>query len=70
MRKGFSELEIGQVAASGLLENKASIRVMEKVGLKFERNFVYSEFQQQGVKYSLSKDDFYLLEKERQNNQE
>ncbi|MDY7007133.1 MAG: GNAT family N-acetyltransferase [Cyanobacteriota bacterium] len=65
IRKGFLELEIRQVAASALLENKASIRVMEKVGLKFERNFVYSESQQQGVKYSLSKDDFYLQEKAR-----
>ena len=58
IRKGFLDWEIRQVAASALLENKASIRVMEKVGLKFERIFVYSESQQQGVKYSLSKDDF------------
>ncbi|NEQ73183.1 MAG: GNAT family N-acetyltransferase [Okeania sp. SIO2C9] len=65
IRKGFLELEIQQVAASALLENKASIRVMEKVGLKFERNFVYSGSQQQGVKYSLNQDDFYLLEKAR-----
>ncbi|NES76069.1 MULTISPECIES: GNAT family N-acetyltransferase [Okeania] len=65
IRKGFLEWEIQQVAASALLENKASIRVMEKVGLKFERNFVYSESQQKGIKYSLSQDNFYLLEKPR-----
>ena len=58
IRKGFLEWEIQQVASSALLANKASIRVMEKVGLKFEKNFVYSESQQQGVKYSLSKDNF------------
>ncbi|NEP06202.1 MAG: GNAT family N-acetyltransferase [Okeania sp. SIO2G4] len=63
--KGFLEWEIQQVAASALLENKASIRVMEKVGLKFERNFVYSESQQKVIKYSLSQDYFYLLEKPR-----
>ena len=60
IRKGFLELGTQQVVASALLTNKASIRVMEKVGLKFERNFVYSESQQAGVKYTLSKDDFNL----------
>ncbi len=60
IRKGFLELGTQQVVASALLANKASIRVMEKVGLKFERNFVYSESQQAGVKYTLNKDDFNL----------
>ncbi len=58
IRKGFFELETQQVVASALLANKASIRVMEKVGLKFELNFVYSESQQVGVKYVLSKENF------------
>ncbi|NEQ36138.1 MAG: GNAT family N-acetyltransferase [Okeania sp. SIO3I5] len=58
IRKGFLELGIEKVVASALSENKASIRVIEKVGLKFERNFVYSESQQAGVKYALSREDF------------
>ncbi|MEB3343211.1 GNAT family N-acetyltransferase [Okeania sp.] len=63
VKKGFLELGIERIVASALSENKASIRVMEKVGLKFERNFVYSESQQVGVKYTLNKEDF--MEEER-----
>lgn len=58
IRKGFLELGVERVVASALLENKASIQVMEKVGLKFEKNFVYAESQQEGVKYGLNRDEF------------
>ena len=56
--KGFLELEVERIVASALAKNQASIRVMEKVGLKFERNFIYPESQQEGVKYGLNKNQF------------
>ncbi|MGB3509530.1 MAG: GNAT family N-acetyltransferase [Microcoleaceae cyanobacterium] len=52
--KGFLELGVERVVASALSENKASIRVMEKVGLKFEQKFIYQESQQEGVKYGVN----------------
>ena len=55
-----------RVVAWTLLDNQRSIRVMEKVGLKFEREFVFtevqlpvlSEFERKAVKYGLNRDDF------------
>ncbi|MDJ0557230.1 MAG: GNAT family N-acetyltransferase [Microcoleaceae cyanobacterium MO_207.B10] len=58
IKKGFVELGVERVVASALLENKASIRVMEKIGLKFEHKFIYIESQQEGVKYGLNKNEF------------
>ncbi len=58
IQKGFTGLGVKRVVASALLANQASIRVMEKVGLKFEKNFVYTESQQEGVKYGLHRDEF------------
>lgn len=57
IRKGFLDLGVERVVASALSENKASIRVMEKVGLKFEQKFIYTESQQEGVKYGLNKSE-------------
>jgi [ribosomal protein S5]-alanine N-acetyltransferase len=64
--KGFSELGVSKVVSWALIENKASIRVMEKAGLKREKEFCFSENQlpnllaseRQAVMYSLNKDDF------------
>ncbi len=66
--KGFADWDVKRVVAWTLLENKASIRVMEKVGLKFEKEFVFTETQlpnlklseRQAVKYALHKDEFNL----------
>lgn len=60
IRKGFLELGVKRIVASALSENQASIRVMEKIGLKFERKFIYTESQQEGVKYGLNKNQFEL----------
>ncbi|MEH1934495.1 MAG: GNAT family N-acetyltransferase [Nostoc sp.] len=56
--KGFSELETQDVLAVALAENLASIRVMEKVGLKLKKRFIYDENSQEVVLYTLKKDDF------------
>jgi [ribosomal protein S5]-alanine N-acetyltransferase len=66
--KGFAEWGVKRVVAWTLLENKASIRVMEKSGLKFEKEFIFTETQlpnlkqseRQAVKYVLNKDEFDL----------
>ena len=60
IRKGFLELGVQRIVASALSENQASIRVMEKIGLKFERKFIYTESQQEGVKYWLNQNQFEL----------
>lgn len=66
--KGFTQWGVKKVVAWTLLDNQASIRVMEKVGLKFEQEFIFTESQlpnltqseRKAVKYSLNKDEFQL----------
>jgi len=65
--KGFTQGDLSIVSWT-LLENKASIRVMEKAGLKFEKEFIFTENQlpnlkpseRKAVKYALNKDEFDL----------
>jgi RimJ/RimL family protein N-acetyltransferase len=56
--KGFMELGVKRVSANALATNKASIRVMEKVGLKFEKTFFYEGIAEEAVKYSMDKVDY------------
>ncbi len=56
--KGFSELGTQRVVSSALATNAASIRVMEKAGLKFERKYLLQEIDREVVKYALNKDEF------------
>jgi RimJ/RimL family protein N-acetyltransferase len=56
--KGFCELNTQRIVATALANHAASIRVMEKVGLKFEKKFIDQETNQEGVKYALNKDEF------------
>ena len=60
--KGFFELGTQKVVSSALAANIASIRVMEKAGMKFERKFIHPEIEPEVVKYSLSKDEFKVEE--------
>lgn len=58
--KGFNSWGVQKVSAWALKQNQASIRVMEKVGLSFEKEFTFtasqlpqlSERERQAVKYS------------------
>jgi ribosomal-protein-alanine N-acetyltransferase len=50
--KGFNELGTQRVVAIALPTNKASIRVMEKLGMQFEKKYMHSTHQQEVVKYS------------------
>ena len=64
--KGFNDWNVQRVVGWTLLNNHRSIRVMEKVGLMFEREFAYtkvqlpvlSEFERKAVKYGLNREDF------------
>ncbi len=64
--KGFSELGVTKVVSWALVENKASIRVMEKAGLKWEKEFYFTKNQlpnllaseRKAAIYGLSKDEF------------
>jgi len=66
IHKGFIELNVKKVCAWALAKNKRSTRVMEKVGLKLEREFMFKENQlpsfkeseRQAVKFSLSQNEF------------
>ncbi|MCL4878336.1 MAG: GNAT family N-acetyltransferase [Anaerolineae bacterium] len=43
LRFGFEELQLNRIVAVAFQDNAASLRVMEKIGLKFEKNtFVYN----------------------------
>jgi RimJ/RimL family protein N-acetyltransferase len=63
--KGFKEWGVQRVVSWTLADNKRSIRVMEKVGLKFEKEFSFrenqlpklTELQRKAVKYALNKED-------------
>ncbi|WP_317110570.1 GNAT family N-acetyltransferase [Chroococcidiopsis sp. SAG 2025] len=51
--KGFAELGTQCIVSSALAENRASTRVMEKAGLKFELKYVHPEIDREVMKYSL-----------------
>lgn len=46
---GFSKLGTQRVMGTALSRNKASIRVMEKVGMQLERKFIYQELESWGI---------------------
>lgn len=67
--KGFDEWDVQKVSSWALTANKASIRVMEKVGLQWEKEFVFTANQlpnisaeeRQAVKYAINRADFKRL---------
>lgn len=53
--KGFSELGVQRVVAAALSANVASIRVLEKSGLKLQHKFVDKTLDQEVVIYALQR---------------
>jgi RimJ/RimL family protein N-acetyltransferase len=51
IHKGFTELGVQRVVATALAANKASIRVMEKLGLTFAKRYMHDK-DQEAVKYA------------------
>ena len=61
VEKGFRELGVGRVVALADKDNVASIRVMEKVGLRFERVLSEPESLEgimEAVGYALKREEF------------
>ncbi|QIR40550.1 GNAT family N-acetyltransferase [Tolypothrix sp. PCC 7910] len=56
--KGFSEFGIQRVLGAALAANLASIRVMEKAGLKLYQKFIYEYNNQEVVIYFIDKENF------------
>ena len=64
LEKSFQEFGLERVVATTLPENLASIRVLEKAGLRFETRFVYRNTRSAwadgrvGVRYAVSRESF------------
>ena len=58
IQRAFARPEVRRVVATALIDNRASIRVMEKAGLKRLREFALLGFEQPAVKYGLSRDEY------------
>jgi RimJ/RimL family protein N-acetyltransferase len=53
---GFDHLKLERIMAAALLDNNASRRVMEKIGLRYEKTFQFHGLAVAG--YSLSRTDY------------
>ncbi len=60
VRIGFQELGFNEIVCFSLPENKASIRVMEKVGFVFEKKCIYKALEH--VLYRLTKEQWKTKE--------
>lgn len=58
LKYGFEALKLERIIAMAMEENKGSIRVMEKVGMKFEKLAPYEPGSIDVVWYSLNKKDY------------
>ncbi|PIG93489.1 GNAT family N-acetyltransferase [Gloeocapsopsis sp. IPPAS B-1203] len=61
--KGFSESDALKVVSMALANHTASIRVMEKVGLKFVAKYFHPEIQMDVVKYALDRSEYMVASK-------
>lgn len=53
---GFKNLKISKIIGRSMAENKASIKVLEKIGMTFTKNFDFDSYE--GVVYQITKADF------------
>ncbi len=58
LRKGFLDLRLSYAMATTLAGNSASIHVLEKCGMKLEKEFVYPGLDLPGLKYSMTRNDY------------
>src|SRR5262245_25404903 len=56
LRYGFEHLKLERIMAAALVDNEASRRVLEKIGLRYEHNFQFHGLAVAG--YSLSRTDY------------
>ncbi|MUL36420.1 GNAT family N-acetyltransferase [Gloeocapsopsis dulcis] len=64
IHKGFSDLDTLKVVSMALATHTASIRVMEKVGLKFVGKYFHPEIQLEVVKYALHRSEYMITSKD------
>ena len=57
--KGFNELSVNCIMAGAVSENKASLKVMEKSGLKLQGRFFEQEIAKEVTVYSLKKHVYF-----------
>lgn len=55
IQKGFTQLGVKKITATAMAENVASIRVMEKAGLKFAESYFHEGIGTEMVKYALER---------------
>jgi len=60
VKYGFETLKLKRIIGSAMLENKASIRVLEKAGLTFDRCEPYGDEKVDSAWYSLDRKDYLL----------
>lgn len=60
VRQAFTETDAAAVVATVLAGNVASIRVLEKAGLKLAHEFALPGYDMPAVKYALRRDDFLV----------
>jgi RimJ/RimL family protein N-acetyltransferase len=56
LRYGFEHLKLKRIMAAALVDNNASRRVLEKIGLRYEKTFQFHDLAVAG--YSLSRADY------------
>jgi RimJ/RimL family protein N-acetyltransferase len=56
LRYGFEHLKLKRIMAAALVDNNASRRVLEKIGLRYEKTFQFHDLAVAG--YSLSRTDY------------
>jgi RimJ/RimL family protein N-acetyltransferase len=58
VHKAFTERQTPWVVASALIGNRASIRIMEKLGLRYVSQGPLPGYDQPAVKYALAREDY------------
>jgi len=56
---GFSDLDIEEIVGRAMMENKASIQVLEKIGMIFKQHFDFDG--QDGVIYQMTKSEYHKM---------
>jgi RimJ/RimL family protein N-acetyltransferase len=58
LKYGFEDLKLQRIIAMAVEENVASVRVMQKIGMQFEKRAPYKPGSVEVVWYSITRDDY------------
>ena len=59
MEYGFNKMGLERIVAVAVVENRASRHIMEKLGMKFEKNEVH--YDEECAFYGISKQEFFAI---------